>query len=228
MLRKRGLMAGKRIGVVLCGSGHRDGSEIHEATLTLLAIDRAGAEAVCFAPKGPQGIVRDHLTGAEQKEKRDILVESARIARGKVAELSLAKEAQLDALVIPGGQGAGINLSSFVADGAKCSVDPDLAELVREMLKAKKPIGAMCLAPAALARMLGESGVCATLTMGKDDGAAKQVEAMGQKHEECKPTECVVDRENRIVTTPAYMNARSIGEVWQGVEKFIGALIEMA
>lgn len=217
----------KRIGVLLCGSGTRDGSEIHEATLTLLAIDRAGGEAVCFAPSGPQRFVRNHLTGAEERESRDMLVESARIARGKVRDVKEAKAANLDALIIPGGEGTALNLSNFLLAGTGCQVCADVARLVKEMVGAKKPVGAVCLAPATLARALQDMGVKATITIGTDAEVAGKIEAMGHRHERCAPTGCVVDREHRIVTTPAYMTAQSIGEVWQGVEKLVAAVFEM-
>lgn len=220
-------MEKKRIGVVLCGCGHRDGSEVHEATLTLLAIDRAGAEAVCFAPEGNTTYVRDHLSGQDMSERRSMLVESARIARGCIADLRAASAASLDALVIPGGQGAAHNLSTFLAEGVNCSVLPEVVRIVGEMVKARKPIGAICIAPATLARALQEHGVSATMTCGTDAQVAKALTAMGHRHVECDATECAVDPERKIVTTPAYMNARSIGEVWQGIEKLVNAVLEM-
>jgi len=221
-------MGKKRIGVVLCGAGHRDGSEIHEATCTLLAIDRAGAEAVCISPKGEQRFVRDHASGEESGERRDMFAESARISRGNLTDLKLAKAAELDALIIPGGQGAGLNLSSFLADGENCSVNPDLAKLVTDMCAAKKPVGAVCIAPAILARILKDAGISARVTIGDDESVAGSIESMGHRHEKCPATGCVADAENLIFTTPAYMNARSIGEVWQGIEKLVAAIMETA
>lgn len=218
----------KRIGVVLCGSGHRDGSEIHEATLTLLAIARAGAKALCFSPSGPQRFVRDHLTGRETAERREMMAESARIARGEVQDLARAKAAELDGMIIPGGQGAALNLSTFLTDGPSCTVHPELARLVREMHEACKPIGAICIAPATLGRALQMAGLSATMTIGSDAAVARQIEEMGHRHEPCQPTSCVVDREQRIVTTPAYMTAASIGEAWEGIEKLVGALLDLA
>ena len=218
----------KRIGVVLCGCGHRDGSEIHEATLTLLALDMAGAEAVCLSPAGNTRFVRDHLTGGELPERREMICESARIARGNIQDLANASASELDGLIIPGGQGAALNLSSYLADGVNCTVDPALARIVGEMTAAGKPIGAICIAPATLARALQEAGISATLTAGTDEAVARDLETMGHHHERCAPTECVIDRKHRIVTTPAYMNAGSIGEVWKGVSKLVDAVIEMA
>lgn len=218
----------KRIGVLLSGCGHRDGSEVHEAALTLLALDLAGAEAACFAPSGAQRFVRNHLTGADEGGRRDILIESARIARGKVRDIKEARAEELSGLVIPGGTGAGTNLSTFLIEGAACSVNADAVRLIRDVHRAGKPIGAICIAPAALARVLQEIGSHATMTIGTDASVARQIEGMGHRHEDCEAAGCIVDREKKIVTTPAYMNAKGIGEVWEGVRKLVAAVMEMA
>jgi len=218
----------KKVGVLLCGCGHRDGSEVHEATLALLALDRAGAEAVCFAPEGNTLFVRDHLTGHDAKETRSMIVESARIARGKIRDLATATAEELDALIIPGGQGAALNLSTFLVDGVECDVLPDVSRIIGAMAKAGKPIGAICIAPATVARVFQNEGISATITGGTDAELAAKYEAMGQRHERCAPTECVVDSELKVVSTPAYINAKSIGEVWQGIEKLVNAVLEMA
>ncbi len=221
-------MAKKRVGVLLCGCGHRDGSEIHEATITLLALDLAGAEAVCMAPGGATALVRDHVTGAEVHEKREMLVESARIARGKIHYVAQVPATELDALIIPGGQGAALNLSDFLVLGAECKVLPEVQQLISHLVTVRKPIGAICIAPATLARALQQAGIAATLTAGNDIKVAEAIESMGHRHEECRPCDCVIDGKNRIVTTPAYMNANSIGEVWEGIRKLVNAVVEMA
>lgn len=220
-------MAKKRIGVLLCGCGHRDGSEIHEATLTLLALQQAGAESVCMAPHGMLSLVRDHVTGSEVKEKRLMLQESARIARGNIHFAAQIKEEEIHGLIIPGGQGAALNLSTFLVSGANCTVHPDVQRLVREMIKAYKPIGAICIAPATLARALQLEGISATLTAGTDAGVSEAIESMGHVHQPCDARDCVVDDKRRIVTTPAYMNAESIGDVWEGIRKLVAAVLEM-
>ena len=71
----------KKIAVVLSGSGVYDGSEIHEAVLSLLAIEKHGAQWHCFAPNINQHHVINHITGAEMDTTRNVLIESARIAR---------------------------------------------------------------------------------------------------------------------------------------------------
>lgn len=217
----------KRIGVLLCGCGHRDGSEVHEATLTLLAIDLAGAQSVCLAPSGNTRFVRNHLTGENVNDKRSQIVESARIARGNIKDLSSVSADELDALIIPGGQGAALNLSTFLIDGTDCSVLPDLSRIITEMARAEKPLGAICIAPATLARALQKAGISATLTCGTDADMARAIENMGHKHKNCEPSDCVVDRDKKIATTPAYMSATSIGEVWQGISKLVKAVVEM-
>lgn len=218
----------KKIGVLLCGCGHRDGSEVHEATLTLLHIDRAGAEAFCFAPHIPQTAVRNHASGEEMGETRDVLVESARIARGKIHDIAAVSAADFDALIIPGGQGAAANLSTFLVDGPKaCAVNRDVERVIAEAVRAGKPIGAICIAPATLAKVLEHLGISATLTLGRSPEMLSKLEEMKQKPAACASDECVVDEKNRIVSTPAYIHAESIGEVYQGIGKLMHAVMRM-
>ena len=216
----------KKIGVVLSGCGFRDGSEIHEAVCTLLAIDQAGAETICMAPDIELNEM-DHcsmeLTGA----KRKVLVEAARIARGKIRNITEVKATDLDALVFPGGFGAALNLCDFGQKGAAASVNPEVARLTREMYAAKKPIGAICIAPALIAAILGKEAA-PTLTIGTDPGTAAEVEKTGAKHQNCPADGFVVDQANKIVSTPAYMTANSISEVYEGIGKCIKAVVEMA
>lgn len=215
----------KKIGVVLSGCGVRDGSEIHEAVLTLLAIDRNGAKAVCLAPDTELSEV-NHLSGEETGVKRSVLAESARIARGEVTDVKKASAADLDALVFPGGFGAAKNLCNFAMAGAKGTVQPDVLKLAREMAAAKKPICAICIAPAVLALALGKD-LSPQLTIGNDRGTAQAIEATGSRHVDCAVNECVVDKDHLIVTTPAYMLAGSIAEAAEGIEKAIKATLEL-
>jgi enhancing lycopene biosynthesis protein 2 len=215
-----------KVGVILSGCGFKDGSEIHESVLALLALDRAGAEAVCFAPDIPQAQVVDHLAGRPTGEKRNVLVESARIARGKVADVVKADPRALDALLLPGGSGAAVNLCTFGADGEKGTVDPGVARLVRAMHAAKKPIGAICIAPALVALVLGKDHP--TLTIGTDAGTAARLEAAGAQHRDCPVEGLVVDEVQRIVTTPAYMLGPSIRHVAAGIEKCVEAVLRLA
>ncbi|MBP2850313.1 isoprenoid biosynthesis glyoxalase ElbB [Dickeya oryzae] len=215
----------KKVGVVLCGCGVYDGSEIHEVVLTLLAIDRAGAEAVCFAPDKEQLHVVNHLNGEVTGEKRNVLAESARIVRGKIQPLSSADPQQLDALIVPGGFGAAKNLSDFATRGADCEIDKELKILTREIHKKNKPIGFICIAPAMLPKLLDTS---VRLTIGNDMGTAQAIEAMGGVHVECPVDDIVVDVAHKVVTTPAYMLANSISEAASGIEKLVARVLELA
>lgn len=216
-----------RVGVILSGCGVQDGSEIHEAVLTLLAIDRAGAEAVVMAPDIAQAEVVDHRTGKPTGEKRQVLAESARIARGEIRDVRSVKAGDLDAVVLPGGYGAAKNLSTFAKDGADCTVDEGVAALLREMHAAGKPIGALCVAPAILARVFGKE-LSPELTIGRDAGTAAAIEAMGAQHFEAGRTDVVIDEANRIVTTPCYMLPTRIRDVATGAEKAVQALLALA
>jgi len=214
----------KNVGVVLSGCGVYDGAEIHEAVLTLLALDRAGAQAVCFAPDKSQLHVINHLTGDEMPEERNVLVESARIARGKIRPLSQADAGQLDALIVPGGFGAVKNLSSFASEGAECWIDKDLAKLTQQMYKANKPIGFMCIAPALLPKLLDQQ---VRLTIGNDPDLGEVIDAMGGEPVICPVDDIVVDIENKVVTTPAYMLAKSIGEAADGIDKLVSRVLDL-
>jgi len=218
----------KRIGVILSGCGVYDGSEIYESVITLLAIDRAGAEAVCMAPNIPQMHVINHLVGEPTAgETRNVLVESARIARGNIKDLATVKTADIDALILPGGFGAAKNLSDFAVKGPDCSVNPEVARLVKQMYAAKKPIAAVCIAPVILSQILGSEKVAHQLTIGTDKDTATALNKMGSNHVDCPVREFVIDRENKLVTSPAYMLAGRISEAAEGIEKTVKALIDL-
>ncbi len=219
----------KKIGVVLSGCGVYDGSEIHEAVIALLAIDRAGAEAVCMAPNIEQMHVVNHLTGEPAAgEKRNVLIESARIARGQIKDIAKVKAGDIDALMLPGGFGAAKNLCDFAVKGAECDVQPEVARLVREVLAAKKPLAAVCIAPALVARVLGNEKLAHKLTIGSDRETAGALEKMGSQHIQCPVNEFVIDEKNKIVSSPAYMLAGRISEAAEGIEKTVRVLLEMA
>lgn len=215
----------KKIGVVLSGCGVYDGSEIHEAVITLLSIDRQGCEAVCMAPDVDLSVI-NHLTSNETGEKRNVLVESARIARGSIRDIKEVKATELDALFFPGGFGAAKNLCDFAMKGAAASVNPDVARLLKEMAGAGKPIGAVCIAPAFIAAVLGRD-YSPTLTIGNDAGTAAEIDKTGAKHQDCQVTDFVVDRKNKLVTSPAYMLAERISEVYEGIDKCVSEVIKL-
>lgn len=215
----------KKIGVVLSGCGVRDGSEIHEAVFTLLAIDRQGAEAVCMAPNSDFPVT-DHLAMQESGEKRNALVESARIARGNIRDISEVKAGELDAIIFPGGFGAAKNLCDFAMKGAAAAVHPQVSRLLKEMAAAGKPIGAICIAPVLIAAVLGKESA-PTVTIGNDAGTASEIEKTGARHQDCPVTEFVIDAKNKLVTTPAYMLANRISEAYEGIDKCVREVIKL-
>lgn len=217
----------KKVGVVLAGSGVYDGSEIHEAVLTLLALDEAGAQTVIMAPDVEQMHVIDHVKGdVAEGEKRNVLTEAARIARGEIRNIADVTEGELDALVFPGGYGAAKNLCTFATEGTNCSVNSDVERLVKAMHAAGKPLGFICIAPTLGAKILGEHHP--TLTIGNDKGTAEAIESMGGKHVEKPVDEIVVDEKNKIVSTPAYMLGPSIAFVAKGIRKCVNKVLEIS
>ena len=213
----------KKIAVVLSGCGVYDGAEIHESVLTLLAISRHGAEAVCFAPDIRQHHVINHLTGQEAAESRNVLVEAARIARGQIADLATFDAAKVDALVFPGGFGAAKNLSSFAFDGPDCSVNAGVEAAVKAMVAAGKPVAALCIAPALLAKILGD----VELTIGQDADTAAALEKLGARHVPSRQAEVVVDRKLKVVTTPCYMLDSTVAQIADGADNAVKAVLEL-
>ncbi|MDU9049194.1 MAG: isoprenoid biosynthesis glyoxalase ElbB [Candidatus Electrothrix sp. Rat3] len=214
-------MSKKTIAVILSGCGHQDGAEIHEATLTLWAIHKHGAEYQCFAPNIMQHHVLNHLTGEEMDEQRNVLIESARIARGKVEDLALFDAAAVDALVIPGGVGAAKNLCSYAFDGPRCTVNKDVEQAVKTVHQAGKPIGALCIAPVLLAKVLGDI----TLTIGHDEATAAAIREMGATHAPTGIGEIAVDQKNKIVSTPCYMLDSRVDQIADGADALIQTLL---
>ncbi len=213
----------KKFAVVLSGCGVFDGAEIHEATLTLLAIAQQGAAYEIFAPDIDQHHVINHYTHKEMGEKRNVLVESARIARGKIKPLSHFRDKDFDAIIFPGGFGAAKNLSTVAFDGADAKVNSDVAVAVRSMHKAGKPIGAMCIAPAMIARILGHVEV----TIGNEKGTADAIRKMGGVHVEATHGEVVVDKKNKIFTTPCYMLEATIIDIYQGATNVVQEMLNV-
>lgn len=216
-----------KVGVVLSGCGVFDGSEIHEAVSILVALDQRGAEIVCMAPDEKLQTI-NHLTQKPTYSPRNVLEESARIARGKIVDIATVQASQLDALVFPGGFGAAKNLCDFATAGAKAKVHPQVARLVREMHSAGKPIGLACIAPVVAAAILGFDGKKPRLTIGTDPGTADAINKMGGQHENVGPTDICVDEANKLVTTPCYMNNVGPAVVFEGARKMVDAVLAMA
>ena len=217
-----------KVGVVLSGCGHQDGSEIHEAVFTLHALEKAGAEAIIMAPDMDQFHVINHLNGNEDlSESRNILVESARIARGKVVDVASVSGHQLDALIFPGGTGMAKNIFDYSMAGINCTVISDVQRLVVEILEADKPLGAICIAPVMVAKILEFLGRTGTVTGGFNVEINNDIKAMGINTIEVGAEEIVVDKENKIVTTPAYVEAKSMNESFTGIEKLVNKVLDM-
>lgn len=216
-------MSKVRFAVVLSGCGFLDGSEIHEAVMTLLAIDRAGGAYQCFAPDVDQMHVVNHLTRKEAPERRNVLVESARIARGNIKPMADFDAGEFDTLVLPGGFGAAKNLCSFAVAGPNCVVNSDVEAAIKAMREAAKPIGALCIAPAVLARVLGN----VELTIGDDEGTVAALEKMGARHVVRGHGEIAVDALLKVVTTPCYMLDAHISQIADGADAVVRKLIEM-
>ena len=214
----------KKIAVILSGCGVYDGAEIHESVITLLRLDQRGAEVQCFAPNISQLHVINHLTGDEMPESRNVLVESARIARGNIKDIREASVEDFDALIVPGGFGAAKNLSNFAIEGAGCTVQPDVLALTEAFAEAGKPVGLMCISPALAAKIYGPGVTC---TIGSDADTAAAMNKIGATHQDCAVSDIVEDKARKLVCTPAYMLAQSISEAASGINKLVDRVLEL-
>ena len=217
----------KKVGVLLSGCGVNDGAEIHESVLTMLFLDKAGVEMILMAPNIEQMHVINHYTGQEMEDYRNVLVESSRIARGKIKDMAEVSGNDLDALIIPGGFGVAKNLCDYAMAGPECSVNPDVYRLIAELRLMNKPIGAICIAPVMMAKILGEQEESANMTIGYDETTSTDIISMGSKHVDCPVTEMIIDEDKKIVTTPAYMEANSIKEAADGIKQLIKQVLSM-
>ncbi|MEZ5000106.1 MAG: isoprenoid biosynthesis glyoxalase ElbB [Bacteroidales bacterium] len=209
--------------IVLSGCGVYDGAEIHEALMTMLAVTRNGGTYELFAPDVKQHHVINHLTGEEMNETRNVLVESARIARGKISALDTYNPVDFDALLFPGGFGVAKNLCTYAFDGPGCEVDRVVEKVIRETHRAGKPIGALCISPVLITKVLGEVDV----TIGKDEATAAHIEEMGGVHIDTGHGEVVVDTASRIVTNPCYMLDASLDDIATGADNVVKSIIEL-
>jgi len=213
----------KKFAVILAGSGVFDGAEIHEATLTLLAIKKQGADYEIFAPDIPQHHVINHFTGKEMPEKRNVLVESARIARGNIKSLTQFKADAFDAIILPGGFGVAKNLCSWAFEGDNCKVNPDVEKAIKGMYDAKKPIGAMCIAPIILGKLFPGTN----LTTGDDKASADFIKKMGSEYTKTTHREVVIDKTRKLFTTPCYMLDADIVQIAEGTENIVREMLKL-
>ena len=217
----------KKVAVILSGCGVFDGAEIHESVLVLLALDRANAQIICAAPDVPQHHVINHLTKqVVANETRNVLVESARIARANIVALDKLKVEEIDAVILPGGFGAAKNLCTFALENEKFGVHPQVARVLQEAHKLGKPLGFVCIAPAIAAKLFGPQKV--EFTIGTDAATASALAKSGAEHVSCNVRNVVIDRRLKIVSTPAYMLAQRISEAEAGISKLVQAVLEMA
>jgi len=210
--------------VVLAGCGVMDGTEIHEAVMTLYAIENNGGTFEIFAPNVAQHHVINHLTGEVTTESRNVLTEAARIARGKIRALTEYRAEEFDMLIFPGGYGVAKNLCTYAFDGPECHVDRVVEDAIRSTHKAGKPIGALCISPVLIARVLGNI----TVTSGTDAGTAADIEILGGRHENKNHGEVSVDRKNMIATAPCYMLNATLPETAHDADAVVRALKELS
>lgn len=224
---------GHKVGVVLAGCGVYDGSEVHEAAAVLAALTKNGAEPVVFAPNKPQAHVVDHTAGSEMSQERNVLIESARIARSAPSPLTELKATDLSAVIFPGGFGAAKNLSDFGFKGADMTVDPEVSRILKEFHSSGKPLALCCIAPILAANVLGKSGV--TLTLGNTgsesdwpyQGSIEAAKSFGANVELKNVDEVCVDAKNKVVTSPAYMYNGKFHEIQEGVTKMVDELVKL-
>jgi|TARA_R110000772_G_scaffold93705_3_gene191282 enhancing lycopene biosynthesis protein 2 len=216
----------KKVALLLAGCGVYDGSEIYESVLTMLSLENHDASYQCFAPDIEQMHVINHLSGeVAEGERRNVLVESARLARGRVKNLNEANIADFDAVIVPGGFGVAKNLSDFAVNGAEMNVLPEVLSFIQAMHGAAKPVGLICIAPTMAARIFGSGVKC---TIGSDADTAAAITAMGGNHQVCAVDEVCIDKDMKLVTTPAYMVAGSIAEAARGINRCVREVLSLA
>ncbi len=213
----------KKFAVLLSGCGVFDGAEIHEATLSLLAIVKQGGSYEIFAPDTNMHHVINHITGEEMEETRNVLVESARIARGQIRNLKQFNPMSFDGLLLPGGFGVAKNLSSWAFEGADATILPEVEEAITGMVALKKPVGALCISPVILAKVLGK----VHLTIGDDESTIDALESLGANHVYTTHGEVVVDPDHNLVTTPCYMLDATIDQIADGANNLVDAMFKL-
>lgn len=213
----------KKFAVILSGCGVFDGSEIHEATMTLYAIMKNGGEYEIFAPDIPQHHVINHITGEETDETRNVLIESARIARGKIKDLKDYNADDFDAIIFPGGFGAAKNLSGYAFDAENFEVDPGIGRVIKSMSRAGKPVGALCISPVIMAKLMTKP----VLTVGDDGKTISDLEHLGAVHKKTGHGGVVVDQVNKLVTSPCYMLDADILQIANGADAAVKAIFRL-
>lgn len=212
----------KKIAIIIGGCGHRDGSEIHETTMTMLAVEEHGATYQMFAPNRNQYHVLNHLDGTEMHEQRNMLVEAARIARGNILPLENFDVNQFDAVIFPGGFGVAKNFFNYAFKGMDCEVDEQIAHIIQSVHQAGKPIGALCISPVLMAKILGNI----TVTIGQDAKTARDIEQMGATNVNTSNGDVVTDKKNKIFSTPCYMLDANLVDIHEDANNLVEAMME--
>jgi len=218
----------KKAAVVLSGCGYLDGAEIQEAVLTLLYLDILGVKIICAAPDIQQYHTINHITSSPMESgNRNVLLESARIARGDIIPLTKLSVKDFDALIFPGGFGVAKNLCTFGLKGPDCEIEQTVKKIILDALRARKPLGLICIAPALAAKAVEGTEFKLKLTIGNDPGTAKAIESLGAKHINCPVDDIVYDEQNKVVSTPAYMLGPSVAAIAKGIEKLVNKVISL-
>lgn len=213
----------KKVAVILAGCGTMDGSEINETVTLLLALDQHDIEYQAFAPDAYQAEVWNHATGKRAEERRNMLVEAARIVRGNILPLSKFNADDFDALFFPGGSGAAKNIFTYAYDGINFKVNKEVEKAIHDIHAQGKPIGAMCIAPLMVAKVLGNVNV----TMGSGEcKQAKEIEQLGCKHTETTHGGVAIDKENKVFSTPCFMLDATLKDVYQGAWNLVEEMIK--
>lgn len=212
----------KKFAIIISGCGNLDGAEIHETLMTMLAIDKKGFQYEMFAPDIEMYHVINHLTKKEMPEKRNVLVEAARIARGNIKDTTAFSIKNFDAVLFPGGYGVAKNLFTYAFDGINAKVYPDIERIIKETHAAGKPIGALCISPVLIAKVLGD----VTVTIGQDKSTADDIVEMGASHINATQTDVVSDRKNKIFTVPCYMLEATVADIAVGADNLIETMLQ--
>ncbi|MBR3661938.1 MAG: isoprenoid biosynthesis glyoxalase ElbB [Alphaproteobacteria bacterium] len=215
----------KHFAVVFSGCGRADGSEIYESVSALYAVAKSGSTYQCFAPDINQSQVIDLYNRSQMKEKRNVLIESARLARGNIKDLKHFKAEDFDGIIFPGGMGAVSNWCDYAQKGLNCTINSEIKRAVLESHRQKKVIGAMCIAPTLIALLLAPEKVI--FTLGAESPNTRELETLGAVHKETSATGVCVDTKNLVCSTPAYMLATDITEVFTGAENMVAKMLEL-
>ncbi len=216
----------KKIALLLSGCGYLDGTEVTECVSTIIKLSELGTKWTPFSISKSYSPTSHFAPEHSPPGPLNCLEESARITRSQMTDLKEIRVKDYDALVIPGGYGVAKNFCSWALDGPSCSVDKNVKSVIEEFHSLSLPIGAWCIAPALVSRVLGQHNI--QVTIGNDTETAAGIEKTGAIHVPCSVTDFVTDRENKIISTPAYMLQAQPHEVFQGISSALKELWEMA